>query len=478
VQDAAYESLLKSKRRELHGRIAKVLEDEFAESVETEPELLAHHYTEATITEPALDYWLRAGKRAIERCAHLEASTHLKRGLALVETLPEGEPRIRKEITFRVALGVPLLGASTTSPEVTENYNRAQELCEQLGETEQLFPVLWGLWYHHMNRFQMRRACELADQLLEVALGRKDEALRLEAHHCQWASRLLVGEPGAALEHTEQGLQLYRVEDHHALTFTYGGHDPGVCAQDVSAIAFWLLGYPERANERFEEAIGLAGGLGHSGTLANQLIFRIVFSAFQQDKYALERHAEALRDFAGEGPTDEWQIMAQGARGWAMFEQGECEAGLALMRESVKLGLGQDPWNIDLISLVAAALGHCDAVEEGLELVNETLKRGQHDNVHWWEAELRRVKGELLLMGTPDNPGTAEDCFKQAIEIAQLQSAKSLELRAAMNLARLWQERGEIGEARDILAPVFEWFTEGFDTPDLIEAKKVLAQLA
>ena len=159
VRDAAYESLLKSKRRELHGRIAKALEGEFAGSMETEPELLAHHYTEAAVTEPALDYWLRAGERAVERCAYAEAKSHLERGLALVETLPEGEPRDRKEITFRVALGVPLqrlVGAA--SPAVAESYSRAQVLCEHLGETEQLFPVLWGLWFHYTNRCQHRRS--------------------------------------------------------------------------------------------------------------------------------------------------------------------------------------------------------------------------------------------------------------------------------------------------------------------------------
>ncbi|MCZ6731059.1 MAG: AAA family ATPase [Gammaproteobacteria bacterium] len=478
VQDAAYESLLKSKRRELHGRIAKALEAEFAENVETEPELLAHHYTEAAITEPALDYWLRAGQRAAERCAYVEASTHLERGLALVETLPEGEPRIRKEIRFRVALGVPLLrGTGAASPEVAENYSRAQGLCEELGETEQLFPVLWGLWYHHMNRFQVRRACELADRLLEVGLGRNDEALRLEAHHCQWASRCLVGELGAALEHSEQGLQLYRAEDHHALTFTYGGHDPGACACDINAIALWLLGYPERASERFDAGFGLVQKLGHSGTLNNAIGNRLLVSMFQRDKHAVAQYSETLLELA-QVEGGESESLANVARGWATFEEGKREAGLGMMRESVNSQVWQDPWNGPMISLMAVALGQHGDVDEALELVNELLRLSQRDDVHWWEAELRRVKGELLLLSTPDDPGSAEGWFKQAIEIARAQSAKSLELRAAVSLARLWQDQGNSGEARDLLAPVFEWFTEGFETAELKDAKALLKQLS
>jgi hypothetical protein len=359
VQDAAYQSLLKSKRRELHGRIAKALEDEFAESVEAEPELLAHHYTEATITEPALDYWLRAGQRAVERCAYVEAKTHLEQGLALVETMPEGEPRIRKEITFRVALGVPLQNVvGTASPEVAESYSRAQVLCEQLGETEQLFPILWGLWFHYTNRCQHRRACELADQLLEVGLQQNDEALLLEAYHCQWASRFLVGEPGATLDHAEQGMQLYRAEDHHALSFTYGGHDPGACARDHSENALWLLGYPERAQERSDMAIGLVRELGHLGTLITSTESRLTLSTCQRDHHDVAQQTKTLLELYRVEQTDDMVSWTNAARGWAMFEQG---------------------------------------------------------------------------------------------------------IR---------------GEARDILAPVFEWFTEGFDTPDLIEAKKVLAELA
>ncbi len=170
--------------------------------------------------------------------------------------------------------------------------------------------------------------------------------------------------------------------------------------------------------------------------------------------------------------------MANVARGWATFEEGKHDAGLGMMRESVNSQVWQDPWNGPMISLMAAALGQHDDVDEGMELVEELLRLSQRDDVHWWEAELRRVKGELLLASTPDDPGSAEDWFKQAIEIAQLQSSKSLELRAAVSLARLWQDQGNSGEARDILAPVFEWFTEGFETAELKDAKALLKQLS
>ncbi|MEE9254635.1 MAG: adenylate/guanylate cyclase domain-containing protein, partial [Pseudomonadales bacterium] len=214
VRDVAYESLLKSKRRALHGHIAKALETEFSETVATEPEVLAHHYTEAGITESALEYWLRAGRGAGEHGAYAEAVSHLKRGLALLETLPESRARAQAEINYRVALGVPLLsGEGATSPEVAKNYSRAQTLCEEVGERKKLFSVVWGLWYHHMMRSDLRRACGLANRLLEVAREQNDEGLLLEAHHCQWASRFLVGDLSAALEHSELGIKLYRADD-------------------------------------------------------------------------------------------------------------------------------------------------------------------------------------------------------------------------------------------------------------------------
>jgi tetratricopeptide (TPR) repeat protein len=302
--------------------------------------------------------------------------------------------------------------------------------------------------------------------------------LRLEAHHCQWASRFLVGEPGAALEHAGQGLQLYRAEDHHALAFTYGGHDPAVCARNVSALSLWLTGYPERAWEYSDAAFDLVRKLDHSGTLANATDMRLHLLMCQRDKRAVAQQAESLLELAQVGREQDYESLANAARGWVMFAEGKHESGLEMMRESVQSQIMRDPWNAPLISLIAVALGQYGDGDEGLELVNKLLGLSQLDEVHWWEAELHRVKGELLLLGKPDDPSIAEASFKQAIEIARAQSAKSLELRAAVSLARLWQDRGKHGPARDILAPVLEWFTEGFDTADLNDAKSLIESLS
>jgi predicted ATPase len=316
-----------------------------------------------------------------------------------------------------------------------------------------------------------------------VGLQRNDEALLLEAHHCQWASRFLVGEPGATLDHAEQGMQLYRAEDHHALSFTYGGHDPGACARDHSALALWLLGYPEQAQERSDVAIGLVRELGHSTSLITSTETRLILSTCQRDHHDVAQQTKILLELYRVEQTNDmvsWtadENSANAARGWAMFEQGKREAGMGMMREIDMSEVWQDPWSASLISLMAVALGQYGDVDEGLELMNELLRLSQRDDVHWWEAELHRVKGELLLMDTPDDPGNAESWFKQAIEIARVQSAKSLELRAALSLARLWQDQGNRGEARDLLAPVLEWFTEGSDTADHSEAKSLIESL-
>jgi predicted ATPase len=291
-------------------------------------------------------------------------------------------------------------------------------------------------------------------------------------------SRFLVGDPGATLDHAEQGLLLYRADDHHALTFTYGGHDPGSCARDHSASALWLLGYPERAQERSDLAIGLARELGHSTSLIISTESRLFLSTYQRDHYDVAEQSKILLELCQDEGTDEMGSWANAARGWVTFEQGNRETGMGMIRESVNSQFWQDAWSASLIALMAVALGQHGEVDEGLELMDELLRISERDDAHWWKAELHRVKGELLLMGTPDDPDSAEGWFKQAIEIARVQAAKSLELRSAVSLARLWQDRGKVGEARDLLAPVFEWFTEGFNTADLKDAKALIESLS
>ncbi len=474
VQDAAYESLLKSTRRKIHRRIAEALEKVPAEGAEIEPELLAFHYTEAGLIPSALNYWLRAGKRSAEHGAYVEAVAHLTRGLSLLETLPEGEKRNREEIVFRLALGVPLASVEgIESTEVEKNYSRAQVLCEDTGDIEQLFPVMWGLWFYHMHK-DLRRACRISDQLHDIALQRNDDVLRLEAHHCQWASRFLVGDLSAALDHCTQGINLYRADDHHALTYTFGGHDPGVCAYSFSALALWLSGYPEQAQKLSASSRDLARELSHPGTSANELTLATALSAFQRNAPALMRQADELLAFVPVEPMLTYQFVADAARGWAMFAQGKRE-GLLLMRQSVESGLGRDRWHVELISLVAETLGLHVSVKEGLEIVEQTLSFYLQNNVHWWEAELYRVRGELLQERGDIN--AAEDCFKRGVKVAHQQGAKSLELRAAISLAQLWRDQGKREVAHELLDSIYGCFTEGFDTHDVNKAKFLLEQL-
>ncbi len=442
---------------------------------------MAHHYTEAGLAEQAIGYWQQAGQRAIERSANAEAIGLLERGLRLIETLPESPDRVRKEIAFRVALGVPLMTTvGVMSHEAEQNYLRARTLCEEVGDNAHLFPVLWGLWMSLQTQSQLHSACEIADQLLTVSQQVNDSTLRLQAYHCQWTSRFQRGELSAALEHTEQGAALYRADEHHASTHTYGGHDPGACSHNVGAIVLWLLGYAEQARKRQDTALALSRDLGHPVTQFDALGNDVLLRVFQRDGRAVRRSAEAVLNFGGgEIKFLHNTEIAMGALGWALVEQGEMETGLALIRESVPPLLEHGvSWSGANLSVIAMILARHGEVEEGLELVTETLASAQRDDVRWWEAELHRIKGEILLVRAPDASDEVEDCFNQALDIARKQSARSLELRAATSLARLWQEQSKLQEARDLLAPIYGWFTEGFETRDLKDAKALLDELA
>jgi tetratricopeptide (TPR) repeat protein len=301
VQDAAYGTLLREPRRALHARIANVVDHSFPEIAAARPELLAHHYTEAGLSAQAIPCWQKAGQRAVERSAHVEAINHLTRGLALLKTLADTPERAAEELTLQVTLGVPLgITRGYASPDVKAVYERARELCLQIGEARQLCPVLWALWRIHHVRAEFDVARELGEQLLVLAERYEDRDFLLQAHHALWTTLILLGEFTLAREHLEQGMVLYDSQLHRSHAFVYGGHDPGVCCRVQRGYALWYLGYPDQALKSAREGIILAQELSHPYTFVMSLESATMIHQFCREAQATQELAERVLVLARE----------------------------------------------------------------------------------------------------------------------------------------------------------------------------------
>jgi class 3 adenylate cyclase/predicted ATPase len=479
IQDAAYASLLKSTRQQIHQRTAQVIEAQFPEMVATQPELLARHLTEAGRPAQAVGYWQRAGERAMARSAHLEAISHLTTGLAVLQTLPETAERIQQELLLQITLGPALMMTrGFAAPEAERVYARARALCQRVGETPQLFSVLRGLWQFYNGRGEYQTARELGEQCLQLAQQGHDTALLLEAHHTLWTTRLLLGELRLAQTHLEQSLALYDPQQHRALAVLYG-HDPIVCCHGVAAVTLWLLGYPDQALRQLHAAHALAQEVAHPSSLAFARMLTAIAYQLRRETDAAHEQAEALITLATEqgfafflaigGILREATRTTLGQRGQQI---GEIRQNLAAVRET-----GSTLWKPYFLALLADVYVQEGQVEAGLATVAEAQAAMQATGERWAEAELHRIRGSLLLQtGTPQ--AEAEISLQEALDVARRQEAKSLELRAAMSLSRLWHQQGKRQEAHDVLAGVYAWFTEGFDTADLQEAKALLKELA
>ena len=482
VRDVAYQSLLKGSRLQFHKRIAHALEERFPETAETEPELLARHFTEAGLAEQAVGYWQRAGRRASERSANLEAIAHLTKGLELNKGLPEAPERARRELGLHLTLGPALMAIKGwVAPEVEQAYLHARELCRQVGEPAQLFTVTWGLWMHYNQRGQLETAQGLADEVLALAEGQADPAFRLQAHHAAWSTLYRLPEFSACRDHTEQGFALYDIDDHGSHAFLYGGHDPGVCCRVHGALALWLLGYADQALEKADDAVALAKQLSHPLSMVQALAFLTFLHQFRHEDRLAEERAEAMSALCTEhGIAPQYLATANVLRGWAMAAQGQTEGGIGEIHQGLTAlrATGAGGRRSYYLALLAEAYGRTGQAKEGLGVLAEALDLVEKTGERTWEAEIHRLKGDLLLVRSSQNEAEAEACFNRAIDVARRQSAKSPELRAATSLARLWHQQGKTGEARALLAPVYDWFTEGFRTADLKDAKALLEALA
>jgi class 3 adenylate cyclase/predicted ATPase len=480
IQEAAYQSLLRSTRQQYHRRIAQVLETQFHASVETQPELVAQHYTAAGCTEPAVVYWQRAGQHASDRSANLEAISHFTTGIELLQTLPETPQHTQHALTLHIALGAALqMAKGIAAPEVEHAYTQARALCQQVGETPELVPVLLGLWRFYMTRPQLHTARELGDTLLRLAQRTDDPALAVLAHYALGATWFWLGALPAARQHLEEGIARYTPDQRRAPVFRLG-QDPGMVCRRYAARTLWLVGYPDQALARLHEALALAHALSHSFSLAFAQCFAAFVYQFRRDVPAVHEQAEAAVALSTAQGFTQWAAMGTCVRGWALGLQGRGEEGMAQLRQGIAAWRAtgaalQVPYLCTMLADVADHLGH---PADGLQALAEAHTLVEQHEERTWEAEVARLRGVVLLRqpGTP--PAEAEACFQQALDVARRQEAKSLELRAAMSLSRLWQQQGKRTEAYALLAPVYGWFTEGFDTADLQEAKALLAQLS
>jgi predicted ATPase len=479
VQDAAYESLLKSTRQQYHQRIAYVLEERFPDTAETQPELLAHHYTEAALTEKAVYCWYRAGQRAIERSAHVEAINHLRTGLASLQTLPETQERVQREVDMLIALGASLLATKGyAAPEVAQPYIRAQHLCEHLGNPPQLFSILRGLWSYYNVRAEYQTAHALGEQLLDFAQHAQDSAMLLEAHRALGSTLFLTREPASGHAHFTQGIALYNPQQLRASTFLYGD-DSGVICHSFSACTLWYLGSPDQGLTRSHEALTLAQQSAHPFSLGFALALTAIIHQYRREVRAAQERAEATISLAMEQGFPHWRAMGAMLHGWALAHQGQAQEGIEQMHQGLRAycATGAEQGRSYWLALLAEAHELQGEPEEGLVWLTEALTHVDTTGERVWEPELYRLKGELLLQQSSDNQAEVESGFHKAIAVAQSQQAKSLELRAATSLAKLWQSQDKRQDAYNLLAPVYNWFTEGFDTADLKDAKALLNEL-
>ena len=483
VRDAAYGSLLRRRREELHARIASVLEADFADRVAAEPELLARHLTEAGLLEKGVPWWLRAGERATERSANLEAIAHLKRGIEVLGRLPESRERDEQELLLQAALIAPsTANEGYASAETGRAASRAVALGGRIAaDSPAQLQAVWArgrVANFHMFCGELRTGLAIAEETLGLAERLGDPHVLSHGHYVMGLLHLHLGDPAAARRRLEAGLALYDPERDRAEAARYG-FDTCTACHAVLGWVFWDQGYPDQALRHAEEAIAAARAASHPLSDAFALSFAAMLHQLRGEVVLCRERAESALALATEQVLPYWAAYAIVLSGWALVEEGQ-EEGFAQLRAGIDVyrATGAKVRGPQWLALLAEACLDTGRVEEGLSAVSEALAVTEQTVARYREAELDRLEGELRLAAKQPDESGAEASFRTAIAIARAQQAKSFELRAATSLARLLARQGRHAEARDLLAPVYGWFTEGFDTLDLKDAKALLDQLA
>jgi class 3 adenylate cyclase/predicted ATPase len=480
TQEVSYNSVLLERRKQLHERIGAAIEALYANSIEDHLDELAHHYSRSGNVPKALEYHERAGRQALQRSAYTDAMRALTAALELLMRLPESPERDQRELGLQTTLGpVLMITKGWAAPETERVYLRAQELAETGGTAVQRYVLLTGLFGPAYVGGRFPEARDRLEQIRSFTSQQPEPEFLLELTHHDWSIALSTGELETAQRHVEDGLAFYQAHPGSVPVTPYSAHHPGVCGHAWGAIIFWLRGYPERARRHADRAVSLAHEVGHSPSVIFALGHKANVHQIAREVTPALESAEAAIMIAEKEGVPLFESWARVTRGWALAHLGQAGQEVAQIREGLAMAsaTGAEIWHTYNLAQLAEACCKAERIDEGLEVIAEALDVVQEKGERWWEAEIHRLKGELLLKQDDPNTVEAQICFERAIEIAHRQSAKSLELRATTSLARLLDKTERRDEARTMLAAICNWFTEGFDTADLIDAKALLDEL-
>ena len=486
IQDAAYEHLLKSRRQVLHRRFAEVLRDNLAATASVEPELVAHHFSQAGLAEAAVEWWAKAGQRSLERSALVEATAQLTRALDQIATLPATLTLRREQIKLQVALITPLLNVKgAAAPETKAAAERARLLIEQaeaLGEPPEdpllLFSVLYGFWVANIVAFNGDVTRELAAQVLALAEKQRVTVPLMIGHRLMGMSLLATGDIAESQAHLDRSIALYDPGEHRPLAMRFG-MDLRASTLSYRSFASWFLGYPEDALAAAELALKDAREIGQAATLMYTLNFIPLTYIYCGDYAAAKAQADEVVALADEKGSLFWKAFGMMNQGWLFALTAKASDAVQMITSGITAwrSTGATLWAPLRMSHLARAYAELDQFDDAWRSVGEAMTAVETAKERWCEAEIHRVAGEIALMSPEPDAAKAEAYFERALAVARKQQAKSWELRGAMSMARLWRDQGKRHEARDLLAPVYGWFTEGFDTLDLKEAKALLNEL-
>jgi predicted ATPase len=477
VQDAAHGSLLRSTRQRLHAQIAGALETHFPELTDTQPELFAQHYAEAGLLENSVAYWGKAGRRSTTRSAMAEAVAQFRKGLDQLALLPVSPEHQQQELEFHSAVGAALQAVKgLAAPEAGEAYARARILWEQLGSPSEFLRVPYGQSIYHMNRGELDLAQRLGEDLLRLS-GQRNDPAGLVLGHLSFARTLMLsGRFASSRSHLGEVLALYDPISHRSLVQQVL-LDPQVFSQASLGIVLFCLGYPDQALAQSNAAIVEARRVAHLPSLTVTLAWAALLLSLVGENAALGERVDQLVAVAAEQGLLLWRAHGTILCGCVKVKNGDVAEGISLLRDgsAAYRATGAETWMPSYIAFLARAYEIAGQMEDALTHLDDALQIVERTGERWLEAELHRQRGQLLLQ--QGNPEAAEQLYRKALSIAREQEAKLWELRAAVSLARLRRDQDRHAEARDLLAPIYGWFTEGFDTPDLKDAKALLDEL-